>query len=82
MLYKRTKYIIVEDPEFGPLPYIFPNIITHFDFARTIGEVVISAGFCDITTKGTWNAYGHSESLHLKSRPEDSEILTRFLIGR
>lgn len=83
MSFRKTKYIIVVDAEHGmEIPYIFPDVIYHIEFARSIGEVAVSAGFCYINDKGSFVAYGKSESLGLESRPEeDSHLLTVFLTG-
>lgn len=80
-MFNKTKYVVVEDDNFGELPYIFPNFVTHFEFARRIPGRVISAGFCDLTKNGTFNAYGKSESLKLESRECDSALLTKYLLG-
>lgn len=67
------KYIIVDDDHLE-VGIIFPNCISH-DNVRTRG-LVVSAGFCSIGEDDVV-AYGHSVSLRLESRPQDSEVLTR-----
>jgi hypothetical protein len=80
-MFNKTKYVVIEDDNFGELPYVFPNFITHNEFARRLSGRVISAGFCDITKDYTFNAYGNSVSLKLESRECDSALLTRYLLG-
>lgn len=80
-MFNKTKYVVIENDNYGHLPYIFPNFITHNEFAKKLSGRVINAGFCDITKTGTFNAYGKSVSLKLESRECDSALLTRYLIG-
>ena len=82
----KPKYIIFTCAKnaIDELPVIFPNEITHSTMARSVMvlpslRVPVSAGFYHISDKGTYVCTGHSESLNLKSRPIDSDILTRFL---
>ncbi|PPD55476.1 MAG: hypothetical protein CTY12_00440 [Methylotenera sp.] len=83
MSFSKTKYVVFKDPHLDrEMPYIFPNIVQHLDFARCIGDIAISAGFCHLDKNGMWEAYGRSESLGLNSRPsEDSDLLNLFLVG-
>lgn len=75
------KYIIT----YHGSPIIFPESETHSDVARTVGA--ISGGFVKISpvydvkkdVQIVAECYGESISLGLKSRPEDSAILTSFL---
>lgn len=79
-MYYRSKYVVLSIGGIE-LPVIFSDLMTHADVARPLcaqrGEVV-SAGFCHIND-GTYTCYGESVSLKLKSRPEDSAILNRYL---
>lgn len=74
------KYVVVENDGFE-FPFVFPNLITHSDFARCINGKVISAGFCYITNNGEFEVYGKSVSESKTSRPEDAKLLTKYLIG-
>ena len=80
-----TKYVVVKHLDNGmETPYIFPNFITHSDFARDVGygSHVVSAGFCYIDKDLSFVAHGKSVSLKVASRPdEDSKLLTRWLTG-
>ncbi len=73
------KYIVVLSDGFeGPI--MFPDYFTHKEVAGN--RKVVSAGFCDFTADqdGTIKgcAFGESTSLKLKSREEDSRLLTRL----
>lgn len=83
MSYTKTKYVVFKDLHLDQeMPYIFPNAITHSDFAKRIVGRPISAGFCRLNADGMWEAYGRSESLRLDSRPsEDSDLLNCYLVG-
>ncbi len=76
----KSKYIIIET-WVCPLPYVFSDLVSHDDFAHRIGGKPISAGFCYITEDGQYQTYGKSISLNLESRPEDTNILNKFLVG-
>ena len=70
------KYIIVRDREEKESAIVFPDRIIHREVARihsASGTRVVSAGFCQIGDHVA--AWGESESLRIKSRPEDSVIL-------
>jgi len=72
------KYIIVRDREEQEAAIIFPDRIIHREVARihrASGTRVVSAGFCVIGE--VVRAWGESESLNMKSRPQDTEILKR-----
>ena len=69
------KYIIVKDRQDKEYAIIFPEQIIHKDVARIhrASDVrVISAGFCQLNPAEAW---GESDSLKMKSRPEDSSII-------
>ena len=53
----------------GELPVIFPPEIIHKQMARNINAEVISAGMIDYNL----TCYGESETLGIKSRPEDTK---------
>lgn len=69
------KYVIIKDLGIE-VPIIFPDMILHNAFAD---KEPISAGKCsisiDVEDKIIYHAWGGSESLKLKSRPEDAEII-------
>jgi hypothetical protein len=80
-MFDDTKYIIV-DQQGTELPVIFPHLINHSDM-RHAGKVV-SAGFCqifasDADKKVSVAVGGKSDSLKINSRPEDKEIIERWL---
>lgn len=72
------KYVIVETLAGCEVPILFSDLQEHKDF-----NGVVSAGFVSVGIGSdyclTANAYGKSISLNLAARPQDSEILTKFL---
>jgi len=68
-------------------PILFPSTINHSDMARYIGGEIISAGFVSFRAKDDGDsfhsieahAHGYSLTLNLDSKPEDSEIINRFM---
>lgn len=80
----ESKYITFEGGELShnlPVAIIFPYIITHSKMARCLNRLgkPISAGFVSVNYEGKVQAYGNSESLGLKSRPEDNKLLSKTL---
>ncbi len=77
----KAKYIIHTDW----IPIVFPEIINHADMARNMGwkkEDIVGAGFVYVDDD-SYNCYGESISLNVKSRcEEDEKILNRYLGGR
>jgi hypothetical protein len=70
------KYIIVRDREEKESGIVFPDRLIHREVARihsASGTRVVSAGFCTIGDQV--RAWGESESMKMKSRPEDAAIL-------
>jgi hypothetical protein len=61
-------------------PILFPQIIDHDSMAMMTvpNKKLISAGFVSLKN-GVATVAGHSHSLSLKSRPEDSRIIQKFL---
>jgi len=62
-------------------PVIFSKLQNHDDMAsllKGIGKPV-SAGYIDYDDGGYISAHGRSSTLELESRPEDSEIIDRFM---
>lgn len=81
MVNYKSKYIILQVGGME-LPIVFTDLMAHADVARPLcahrGEV-IGAGFCYINDSGTYTCYGESIGLKVASRPEDSDILNRYL---
>jgi hypothetical protein len=77
----KAKYIIHAEK----IPIVFPEIISHADMVRNMrwkGEDIVGAGFVYVDDD-SYNCYGESVSLHVKSRGvEDVKILNRYLGGR
>jgi len=84
------KYIIFDIGDIGDieLPVVFPDLIQHSDVVAKSAwgkeGTPVSAGFFEIHAPAglqpdnMYIARGESISLNLKSRPEDSDILTKF----
>ena len=85
------KYIIV-DYRGCEVPILFEDVIEHSTFNNAFSHIV-SAGECKIiatkeenkecrtvTNEFNVNAFGESQSLKLKSRPEDAEIIWNFIM--
>jgi hypothetical protein len=73
------KYIVVNSMGFD-VPVVFPSLLNHNSIY--CNNMVVSAGFVHLNIvkdQVIANCYGHSVSLRKQSRPEDSEILTKFL---
>ena len=75
----KLKYVMFEDGSF----VIVPNHILHSSFPTiTTGtdDVVkaVSAGFVDISETRVC-CFGRSESLNLDSRPQDAELMKRYI---
>jgi hypothetical protein len=73
----KVKYIIVVENGIE-MPLVFSELMTHANVAHPYHDRVVSAGFC-YSQDDQWTCYGDSFSLKIKSRPEDSTILTKFL---
>ena len=65
------------------VPVIFPNSLVHKDMADTLirmcpgfeGGKAVSGGFLSSTGLCQDPVHGESESLKLKSRPEDTDLI-------
>lgn len=86
----KTKYIVTSDGPGGlETMFIFPEHIVHkhmADGARVArGGRPVSAGFLSITTdkkdRPRVAAFGESESLGIKSRPEEDTALAADTLG-
>lgn len=80
----HLKYLIVRRQEHGTVPtehaIVFGTDLVHRDVARchrASSMAVIAAGFC--TLFPTVTAWGESESLGMKGRPEDADVIKRTL---
>ncbi len=85
------KYLILKDRLDVEYPVIWPKSLDEIDWRsgvshkemasvhRASGVRVVSAGFC--TIHPTITAGGVSESLRMNSRPEDSDIISKFFGG-
>ena len=70
----RLKYIITEANGFA----MFSPESTHANVARGMEGKPVSAGFCIIDfEENKVRCYGESVTLKLKSRDEDSDIITK-----
>ena len=79
----NPKYVVIEYPEKGECIIIFPDMLVHKDIGRNnahMGCKIISAGFVTLRD-GEIICHGESESLKLKSRPEDTDLANR-MFGR
>jgi len=77
----KSKYIIFVNAAMMELPVIFNPIIDHC-VVKLDGFKPISAGFCSLNKLEeniSYSIWGESISLKLKSRPEDREILNKYL---
>ena len=84
----RMKYVVYKSIKENNLPetiVMFPEFMKHSDLKGCFR--IISAGFVQVGFKicdegivsADAHCYGHSESLHLKARPEDSLLATMML---
>lgn len=86
------KYIMFEQ-EIGEIkrkiPFIFPNFLVHQDVAAVTKVLldetfknsknrIVSAGDVQIGAGATINCSGKSETLKIKSHPDDTQILTMY----
>jgi len=69
------KYVIFKQKQL--LPVIIPEHVTHSQI-KIVGAKPISAGFFE-NESGIVNTFGKSESLNLKSKPEDARIIESTL---
>lgn len=80
----KTKYVVLPMPMmFGDtvnVPFLFPDIVTHADFARQMGfqnDSVHSAGFAYHDGKG-WVAYGESVSIGKGTAADTQGLFNRY----
>lgn len=84
-MYREQKYIITDKGGFA----IFSKNSTHIAVAKGLYGEPVGAGFCNFAvgyftnkngaenTNINIHCYGESLSLHIKSRPEDEELINR-----
>ena len=75
------KYVMAKK-EGEAIPVIFSQAFTHSSIAERLGfssKELVSAGFISLDAAGNIICFGKSLSLHMRSRPEDSDIITREL---
>lgn len=73
----NIKYIVF-DTGLCHMIVVFPGVAQHRDF-RDLPWEVVSAGFVKQLDDGSWQCYGESISLGVKSRPEDTALANRQL---
>lgn len=80
MAARQMKYIVI-DGYLNDLPIMFPASESHDQMALSLKHLgdVISAGFVDLLDDGGVSAYGDSHSLKIKSRPEDTALINRYM---
>lgn len=78
------KYIIVLRKGLE-LPFLFPSIVNHIDMwvdVQKMNDKVISAGFVRMSLDGKIQAFGESESIGIKGRPEEDSALLEKVFKR
>lgn len=75
------KYIIGRNPAGIILPCLFEAHIRHKDVAKVALKdcQILSAGVCSFAKDGVIIVCGESRSLGTKTRPGDTDILSKFL---
>lgn len=75
----KPKYIIIVNETGMEVPIVFSPLISHEDMVSK--KLVKSAGFCELDNQGRWSAHGWSDTLNLRSRPQDADILNTHLFA-
>lgn len=76
------KYIVIQTEQ-KDYAYIFPNFIQHIDFAveiinkHDLQGTIVGAGFV-VYKDHQFSCYGKSMSLNIKSRENDTQIISKF----
>lgn len=69
------KYLIAEDFSGQPVPFIFPDRVTHADMREQLPYTrILSAGYVAVEN-GAFICSGGDAELDLFARPGDSEII-------
>jgi hypothetical protein len=72
-MYTNCKYVVMETPE-GQNMYLFPARVIHRSVSTNMKGKAVSAGFV-ILVDGEFFCRGRSDSLQLKSRECDVDLL-------
>jgi len=76
------KYIICEDFSGQPIPFLFPNRVSHADMREQLPYAkILSAGYI-LLADGHFVCSGGDAELKLVSRPEDAECISAFFQRR
>lgn len=80
---RKVKYFIYQDDMAGiEFPVLFPFTMNHDDAYNSFIYVksrLKSAGFVKTDNTGNLVAHGYSETLGVEARPEDTEIINKWL---
>jgi len=74
----KAKYVIIQHANME-VPIVFSPLLQHAEVAGL--SRVKSAGFCELNAAGKWVLSGRSDSLCLRPRPQDMEILNAHLFS-
>ena len=75
------KYLIAEDFAGQPVPFIFPNRVTHADMREQLPYTrILSAGYISLENGAFLCTDGDAE-LNLFVRPEDASIITASFLS-
>lgn len=86
---EELKYVMF-DLEGLEFPILFPKFVNHnrteegmvHSIRRSFSDKGLTGGDAEVVSAGFWdgrNAHGMSESLKMNSRPQDTDIITKFL---
>jgi len=83
-MYTQCKYVVLaqeKDEIVKENIYIFPSLVVHKTVAKRMRGKVVGAGFI-ARDKGTGKLFcrGESDSLQVKSRPEDTILLRSLFL--
>ena len=69
------KYLIAEDFSGQPVPFIFPDRVTHTDMREQLPYTrILAAGYITLAN-GAFLCSGGDADLNLLARPEDADII-------
>ena len=80
-MFDRMKYIVLDNSASGERIYIFADHEQHSDVAARLkfrNDIVVGAGFVTHCETGL-SCWGHSQSLDVVSRSEDTLLVNRLL---
>ena len=76
------KYIICEDFSGQPIPFLFPDKVSHTEMREQLPyTVVVSAGYI-ILADGQFVCSGGDAELGAVAQPEDAELIGAFFARR